>query len=489
MPLPRDSLVLENVNVVNVDGGRIVRDQDVVIADGRIMKIVPTDALRWARKAKRMDLDGAYLTPALYDLHAHVFDRRDLQLYALMGVQMIRNMDGWSWHLELRDRPSWPEAWTVDLVTTGGQHQKPGVGSATELTAAINNEQEEGYDWVKLYDDVDKDMLGAMAELNPDTLRVTGHLPRGLPLDDVLRMGIFDDVAHAEELLLAMNSYYGEWRDGLDEVAAQMNESPTALTTALVTNKMIVEQGSDFAANISREEVAYAAPLMQMFWASDFNGNKGMDHHSAVGHMADDFDDMKALVGELSARGVVILAGTDAPNPTTVPAFSLYEELEILVEAGLSPADAIRAATANAADHLGQADNAGRIVQNAPANMIVTRGNPLEDVSALRSFEGLLRNGEYKTRREIDTELAALREEYAADLAYIQLFSPSGPQPIFEALAESDDPEPVSAAGLESLIWIYTKFGNQDAADQVRAELSTRFPDFVCVRVHCLSGR
>ena len=476
-PLPENALILENVNIVDVEGGGIVRDQDVVIADGGITKIVPTGSVRWPRKAQYIDLQGAYLTPSLYDLHAHVFDRRDLQLYALMGVQTIRNMDGWDWHIELRDGPAWTDAWIADMHTTGGQYQKPVVKTAAELKAALLDEQEAGYDWFKLYDNVDKEMAEAIAGLNRDSVRVTGHLPAEIPLADILKAGVFDDVAHAEELLRAMRSEFGDWRDGLDVVATQMKVSSTAVISTLVNNKMIVEQVTDFESNISRDEIAYAPPLLQMFWASDFNGNKGMDHGGSAQRIADDFDDMLELVGELSDRGVAILAGTDASNPTTVPAFSLYEELELLVDAGLSPAEALRAATVGAATHLGQNDGEGRIVVDAPASMTVTRENPLTDVSALRSFDGVFYNGEYKPSSEIDKELSALREAYMADLEFIQLFEPSGPQPIFDALAASKE-KSISAAGLESLIWIYMKFGNQDAVEQLRAELSARFPDF-----------
>lgn len=475
LPISRDALILEDVHVVDVESGRVIRNRYVLIESGHITSIASQTEAQWPKSVRRLNMGGAYLTPALYDLHVHIFDERDLQLYALMGVQTVRNMDGWDWHLKLRDKAGLGDSWTAELVTSGRQYEEPLVASPAEIRAGFAEDLAAGYDWIKLYDSFDKEMLDTFANAPRGAMKITGHLPENLLLSDVLRTGVYDDIAHAEDLLKAMKSENSDWRQLLDEVAAQMKSSSTALTATLVNYKMIVDQASDFAANISRSEIAYMAPLSQMFWASDFNPNKHLSQETAV-RLAKIFEELKTLVAALSARGVVILAGTDAPNPTTLPAFSLYEELELLTEAGLSPVEAIRSATVDAAIHLERSETAGRIVEGATANIIVTRENPLDNITALRSFDALVRHGVYKSRDEINSELTALRAEFAADLKFIRLFTPAGPAPILNAIRASAELEPISRSGLQSLIWIYVKFGNLEAAALIAEEVDARFP-------------
>ena len=475
VPISTDALILENVHIVDVDGGRVQRNRSMLIEFDRISSIASATGARWPKSVRRLDMGGAYLTPALYDLHVHIFDERDLQLYALMGVQTVRNLDGWDWHLELRDKIASPETWVADIITSGRQYQKPLVASSAEIRAGFVEDLAAGYEWIKLYDNVDEDMLAAIADAPRGAMKITGHLPEHMLLSDVLRSGVYNDIAHAEELLQAMKSENSDWRQSLDDVAAQMKASSTALTATLVNYKMIVDQASDFAAAASPNEIVYMAPLLQWFWASDFNQYKHLGRESAA-PMAKTFEELKSLVAALSQRGVVILAGTDAPNPTTLTAFSLYEELELLTEAGLSPAEAIRSATVDAARHLGRDETAGRLVEGATANIIVTRENPLDNITALKSFEAIVRYGSLKTRDQIDSELMTLRTEYAADLEYIRLFKPAGPAQILDAIRASTKLNPISEPGLVSLIWIYVKFGNLEGAALVAEEVQARFP-------------
>lgn len=474
-PVPRDALILDDIHIVDVDDGCVRQHQSVVIVAGRIHSITPSAKSRWPRDVHRVNLRGRYLTPALYDAHVHIFDERDLQLYALMGVQMVRNMDGWPWHLDLRDAAAPAQAWTARMVTSGPQYQRPAVATPAQMRAVIAENQAAGYDWVKLYDHIDRDMLAAIADEPQEELRVTGHLPDEIGLNVILDAGVYDDIAHAEELLAAMKIDNADWRQSLDDVADRLKATSTALTTTLVSNKMIAEQAADFAGNIARPEVAYAPPLLQMFWESDFNPNKHLDE-AAAARLADNVDDLLELVAALADRGVVIIAGTDSPNPTTVPAYSLYEELQLLTEAGLTPVEAIRSATVNAAAQIDHDKTAGRIVVGAPADFIVTNANPLDDVAALRSFDALVYDGSYKSRAEIDAELEALRSAYAADLEYMRRFTPDGPAPLLDAISMPTGLEPISEPGLRSLIWIYMKFGNLDAAASVAAALQSMYP-------------
>jgi hypothetical protein len=117
------------------------------------------------------------------------------------------------------------------------------------------------------------------------------------------------------------------------------------------------------------------------------------------------------LVRALRDAGAPLLAGTDFPNPYVVPGFALHDELALLVEAGLTPYQALRAATADAARFVGL--DAGTIEAGQRADLVLLEANPLADILATRRIEGVLLRGRWRPR----TELAGLLAQVKANLA------------------------------------------------------------------------
>src|SRR5262249_35388604 len=99
------------------------------------------------------------------------------------------------------------------------------------------------------------------------------------------------------------------------------------------------------------------------------------------------------LTRKLSRAGVRLLAGTDAPEPQVPPGFALHQELEMLVEAGLSPATALRCATLNNATALRQEQKLGSIARGKLADIALLSANPLDDIRHARRIELVIRGG------------------------------------------------------------------------------------------------
>jgi Amidohydrolase family len=112
-------------------------------------------------------------------------------------------------------------------------------------------------------------------------------------------------------------------------------------------------------------------------------------------------------VKTLHAAGVRILAGTDAPMPQVYPGFALHKELELLVEAGLSPADALRSATIWPAEFLGLSDSIGSITTGKRADLLLLDGNPLSDISQTHRIRAVVLDGRVLQRTELDRLLSA----------------------------------------------------------------------------------
>jgi len=468
-----EALILEDIAIVDVETGKIVKPRSILLEHGRVVEVADSPSPDWPG-AQRPDVAGLFLSPALYDAHVHLFDERDLQMYALSGIQAVRNMDGWPWHLSVRDQNSESESPRARFITVGSQLQLPDIETADDALERISQERNTGYDWVKLYDDLPSAALAGLATQRD--YFVTGHLPSNVPVPEVLQFGVLDDIAHAEELTHALGGDYPEGEPGLDALAQDMLESGTALTTTLVNNRMIADQLADFEANLNRPEVAYAPPLLQAFWRSPINPWSAPHDAESVARVDRQVHSLMSLTAGLHKRGVALLAGSDAPNPTTVPAYSLYQELSLLVEAGLTPAQALQTATISAADRLEPGQHMARIEAGASANFILSRKNPLEDIAVLQEFEALVIDGNWFTRQQTDDQREQLRIAYERDLEVLSGFAPDSPAGVFEAIEASSNKPAISAEGLTSLVWFYMKIGNLEAASTVAERLVQMYP-------------
>jgi imidazolonepropionase-like amidohydrolase len=116
------------------------------------------------------------------------------------------------------------------------------------------------------------------------------------------------------------------------------------------------------------------------------------------------------IVHGMQLAGVGILAGSDTPFPFCVPGFSLHDELELLVEAGLSPLEALQSATIRPAEFLGRDDSLGTVERGKIADLVLLDGNPLEDIRNTRKIAAVVVNGAYLPRGILDRMLAEVRK-------------------------------------------------------------------------------
>jgi Amidohydrolase family len=107
------------------------------------------------------------------------------------------------------------------------------------------------------------------------------------------------------------------------------------------------------------------------------------------------FQKLLSVVGAMQRAGVEILAGSDSPNPYVFPGFSLHDELALLVEAGLTPIQALRTATSNPAKFLRMSDTVGTIEKGNLADLILLDANPLDDIRNTQRIYGVVANGRY----------------------------------------------------------------------------------------------
>jgi hypothetical protein len=236
-----------------------------------------------------------------------------------------------------------------------------------------------------------------------------------------------------------------------------------------------VSQIEDLERELARPEVAYVAPPVGRGWLPDLNRYRRDFAPETAPAMGARYELLARFTKALADAGVPLLAGSDAMNPCAVPGFSLHDELELLVAAGLTPYQALRAATAAAGEFLG--DGSGVVAQGAPADLVLLAANPLEGIRATRAIEGVLCAGRWHAQAELARELERRAREYATEARFVALIAPDS---IDAALAFAAEARAQDAAafvyrpeGLESLVQVYLLLGKPAVARSV-AELAAR---------------
>jgi imidazolonepropionase-like amidohydrolase len=119
------------------------------------------------------------------------------------------------------------------------------------------------------------------------------------------------------------------------------------------------------------------------------------------------------LLKAMSDEGVLILMGTDAPQLFSVPGFSLYRELPVMVDAGMSPYEVLRSGTVNVALFFGIEDEAGTVAVGRRADLLLLEANPLDDIRAVERKAGVMVDGRWLSRAYLDERLAAIAAKHA----------------------------------------------------------------------------
>lgn len=419
-------IAVVNVSVIPMDRERIIPGQTVLVKDGRITRIGPANEIAIPATTFRVEGRGQYLMPGLTDMHAHlsqshVLSVRFLTLFVASGVTTILNMRGEPDHLELRKQVADGKLLGPAIYTTGPfLGDPPGGPLATtpqEVVARVAQDKAAGYDFIKLHGDLSRSSFDElMAASKKYRIRVVGHLARNLGIRPALEEHQYA-IAHAEEYLYAYFYYHRPDKDNsppipdLPEKTAEIARETAAAHVTVIPNLVLFKE-------IATEEVdvrpLLSSPEMR-YIPREIYDNEWIPQNNAYVHKFQGrtycqrrYPILQHLTKALQDAGVRLLVGTDTPTPCLVPGFSVRLELEDLVEAGLTPYQALRAATANAGEFLGV--ESGKVVIGQRADLLLLRANPLTDIRNVSQLDGVILNGRWLPRGRLSDML----EEQAA---------------------------------------------------------------------------
>ena len=402
------AIALVGADVLTMEhGATLARGQTVLIIGDSIAAVGPTASVVVPRDAQRIDASGLVLLPGLHDMHVHLEAEPEswIGVFLAYGVTSMLNLRGGPTHLTLRDRIARGELVAPRVYTSGPYVNRPQIETVDDAIRAVREQKIAGYDAIKIHGPLGNLAYSALLDsARAARITVVGHAPRNLPFDTLIALRQ-PSVVHAEELIYTKFGAIDS--TALGDVPRRMAEAGTWLTPTLSTYHGIWAQWARPSAADSAlavDDARFFSTGFKSYWKSSnpYTGRAAGD----TAHIRRSYIFQKPLVRALHQAGVRILAGTDTPLPVMIPGASLHLELAELKGAGLDNYHAIAAATRNAGDFIREQINPGmRIGRIAPgyrADIILVRGDPLRDLSALQRPMYVVTQGRVLDRTVLD---------------------------------------------------------------------------------------
>ncbi len=429
------ALAFRHATVLPMDREGTLHDHTVVVRDGRIAALGPSDAVAVPGDALGIDASGKFLLPGLCDMHVHITPsgpgkeldeaealhraRQFLLVFLSSGVTTVRNMAGTPSHLVLRDEvaagdtlgpriyccsPILETRFTFPDLAEFGQL----VRTPDEARAAVLAHKKAGYDFIKVYNDIDAEIYDTIiATAREAGIPVVGHVAfqKGLKGALAARQA---SIEHFRSYDFAIDTRadghapkrFEGWLYATPQRIAELAERTAEAGTWNVPT-LVIERNLRTDAELAEAGAIEAAPMPR--WLIDnleANWLENLFSGEQRQMIRDGFGAKGAMLKALDDAGAGIMAGSDCPGCRLVPGRSLLRELELMVDAGLSPWRALRTATSAAAQFLDD-DESGTIAPGKRADLLLLDADPLADISAVRRQSGIAVRGRWLPTEEI----------------------------------------------------------------------------------------
>ena len=447
-------VVINHVTLVDVATGQLTPNQVVAIAKGKIVEVQAADQDSYAAK-QYVNGNGRYLIPGLWDMHVHfrggdslaAANKRSLPLFLAHGITTVRDCGGdltpsiFQWRREMdAGQLVGPRIFTSGPKIDGPGATWPGsleVETPAQISRALDSLQRLKVDYVKIYDSKISGpaYLETIRQAQRRGLKTTGHMPYSVTLAEAIKRGldatehlyyVFKACSSKEDSLTALvrNSLGTSKPLGLfallpavydtyspaaaSRIFALMAQRHTAAVPTLYIQKTLTELPENDHAHDSLR--AYIDPRIQATYLRRLASAR---QQSAAAQAFGKKLNAKfmSLVPLMQAAGVTILAGSDSGpfNSFIYPGASLQEELVLLVRAGLTPRQALQAATINGARFLGMADHTAAIAPGKDADLVLLTANPLEDIANIKKIDAVISRGKAYPAAALATMMRAVR--------------------------------------------------------------------------------
>jgi len=449
-------LAILHVHVIPMDRERVLDDQTVVVADGKIAQIGLASSVRVPAGAKPIDGAGKYLVPGLTDAHVHLYSTIELPLYLANGVTTVFNLDGRPAHLLWRKQVASGELLGPTIFTTGpifGRSHKP-----EEAVRLVDEQADAGYDAVKVFNQVSKAEFPALiSEAKRRNLLLMGHISRDAGFDLTVRSG--QSIAHLDEFLYTyFNPQHDDNNDHvvLDEakISAVVKETAAAgvyVIPTLSTYAATVQQATDLDGFLKNPALQYLSPWALEAYEPAHNRFKNATSPEQAARMRVALIFERKLVRALFDAGVPLMVGTDAPDVGPMAGFGIHEELQELVNDGMTAYQVLRAATVVPSQYLRKSAEFGTIEVGKRADLVLLDQNPLTNIANTRSVFGVMLRGRWLSKGELDKGVEAIPAAYKRERDKVQSDLAADPVAAEQYLEDHDPLKTLETAAVADL--------------------------------------
>ena len=441
--------LIQNVNVVDVQHGKLLSDQAIVVSGGLIQSVTNSEDVNANDFSTVINAEGSFVIPGLWDMHAHM--RADnlppvITTEWLMPLMIANGVTG------VRDMTSdcdGPEKGPVCLKQMkewqkeieNGSLLGPRFLSLSSFQVNppwdYNVTEEQVRQIVRMFVEKDVDLIKVYYRLSPQAYRwitdeanklgiaVGGHIPLQMSVSEASEEGL-RSLEHARDFLFdcfpgseafrdsarsqdppidVMHNMVDQYESSKCQDAFQvMVENDTWYVPTHVTRRMEAFADDPDFRNDPRNQ--YIPGMLLQSWNQDADRVVAIDS-TEYGREAYMKFYRKGLeiTGEAFQAGVRVLVGTDGGDSFVYPGFGVHDELQELVSAGLTPAEALRAATIHASEFLNLTDKYGTIESGKVADFILLEENPLTDIEHTEDIKAVIFRGEYLNRDDLNALL------------------------------------------------------------------------------------
>ncbi len=410
-----------NVNVVTMDSEEILENQKVIINNGIIDYIgreyeIPSGALV-------IDANGKFLMPGLIDMHVHINFKNELVLYIANGVTTVRNMREYKlfrlfpYITNIRNKINKGKLIGPTIYSTGLIYDdtpiisnppfKKGtvkVNKKAKVYKLIKHEKKNGYDFIKIYNHLSKEIYEEIIKVSAEfDIPVVGHVPDSVGIDLALKLGqnSIEHLTGYDKFMYEQNTTNEEKLSYYIEKTKQNNiwNCPTLVVfTKYIPTEGLINLENSF-------NMQYIPWIVKCFWRIERKKLNKLFRKNSWTYLSETVHLRKNIVKKLHDEGANLLLGTDSMDAYVIPGFSAHEELKLLVDSGLTPFEAIKTGTINAAKFLKAIDVLGSVSIGKRADLLLVDGNPLKDIENTKKISGVMIRGKWISKNQLNNLL------------------------------------------------------------------------------------
>jgi imidazolonepropionase-like amidohydrolase len=400
LPLCAASFAIQDVNLIDVASGSAHPHTTVVVEDGKISRVGPAVSTPVATGARIIPGKDKFLIPGLWDMHVHLYYKQYLPLFVAFGVTGVQDMGSefskvsvWREEIE-KGGAIGPHIITSGPPVDGGPSADPKLPILTARTAdqarqAFDQLYKLDVDFIKVLSRLPREAYFALAEQARHwDLRMVGHIPANVTAQEAV-----------EARQKSLEHMFGITKSvSTDQEALRFFERCTLTGTRISPTLVLWLRMShiDDTRLMTDPRLEVIPSAIRNSWPD----------------VSDDPTSFRVqiwriyrLVALARQAKTEILAGTDTGDPYVIPGAALQDELEQLVEAGLTPREALEAATLAPARFFETDKEMGAIEKGKLADMVLLNANPLDNIRNVRTVEGVFTHNRYYARKDLDAIL------------------------------------------------------------------------------------